>query len=543
MKLGNGKWEHTSFNNRLQPTLIGLGTSTSDSSVLQLDYTYNTTGQTNNNGNVVSQTITIGTTVMTDSFGYDALNRLSSASETGAASWSQNYGFDRFGNRWFSSGSYLPNPTLTPQSVAAYGDQSNNRLSASQYDNAGNLTLDAASSAFTYDAENRQISSNVGGTYVTYNYDGDGRRVKKVVGTSTTIFVYNAAGQLIAEYTSPDQISTNGLSYLTSDHLGSTRVVTDINGNVKSRHDYLPFGEEIGTDHCPAGLSYGATDGERQKFTQKERDSESGLDYFGARYYSSAQGRFTSADPLLSSGTIYDPRTWNRYTYTLNNPLKYVDALGLYEFAANATDEQKKRFRQALVDVEKARDKFKIGSEKYNRLNDARNAYGKEGDKNGVSVGFEKFTGKEKDTGGRTTPSFQSDAEGKVTANITVIVNTSVVEKRDELATVAAHEGQHTADAQAFAALDWVKGNVINSPLNRNQYQLEFRGYEITSFMLQAQGNEDARYEGVQLWSSGWKEPDKATLKRTEAINKYLEKSPAYPNARPSNPGRRYVEP
>jgi RHS repeat-associated protein len=156
--------------------------------------------------------------------------------------------------------------------------------------------------------------------------------VKKVVGTSTTIFVYNAGGQLIAEYTSPDTISNNGLSYLTSDHLGSTRVVTDINGFVKSRHDYLPFGEEIGTDHCPAGLSYGATDGERQKFTQKERDSESGLDYFLARYYSPAQGRFLSTDRL--QGGTSDPQSWNLYVYVTNNPLKYVDPFGLWKQVA-----------------------------------------------------------------------------------------------------------------------------------------------------------------------------------------------------------------
>src|SRR5204862_411919 len=118
----------------------------------------------------------------------------------------------------------------------------------------------------------------------------DGRRVKKVVGSTTTIFVYNAGGQLIAEYATPDVVSTNGLSYLTSDHLGSTRVVTDINGYVASRHDYLPFGEEIDTAHVPSGLNYGTVDGERQKFTGKERDTESGLDYFLARYYSSTQG-------------------------------------------------------------------------------------------------------------------------------------------------------------------------------------------------------------------------------------------------------------
>ena len=115
---------------------------------MRLDYTY---GSTSNNGNVLTQTITAGSSVMTDTFTYDMVNRLSSATESGAASWQQNYGYDRFGNRWYSSGNYLPNPTLTPQSQAAF-NQSTNRLSASQYDNAGNQTLDAASGQYGYDA-------------------------------------------------------------------------------------------------------------------------------------------------------------------------------------------------------------------------------------------------------------------------------------------------------------------------------------------------------------------------------------------------------
>ena len=327
MKLGNGKWEHTNFNNRLQPTQIGLGVSGTDSSLLKLDYTYNNSNPAihDNNGNVSTQTITIGSTVMTQSYGYDALNRLSSASETGAASWLQNYGYDRFGNRWYSGGSYLPNPTLTPQSSNAV-NAGTNKLTASLYDNAGNQYQDAAQSGFTYDAENRQVSSSVGGSSATYGYDGDGRRVKKVLGTNTTLFVYNVGGQLIAEYTSDTPIGS-GTSYLTSDHLGSTRVVTDTSANVKSRHDFLPFGEEIGTDHRPTGLNYGAAEGVRQKFTQKERDNESGLDYFLARYYSSAQGRFTSVDP--AGGSASDAQSWNGYSYSRNNPLKYVDPDGL----------------------------------------------------------------------------------------------------------------------------------------------------------------------------------------------------------------------
>jgi RHS repeat-associated protein len=64
------------------------------------------------------------------------------------------------------------------------------------------------------------------------------------------------------------------------------------------------------------------------EFTSKERDAETGLDFFGARYFSSAQGRFTSADPLLASGNPKDPQSWNRYAYGFNNPLRFIDPNG-----------------------------------------------------------------------------------------------------------------------------------------------------------------------------------------------------------------------
>lgn len=113
------------------------------------------------------------------------------------------------------------------------------------------------------------------------------------------------------------------------------------------RHDYLPFGEEL---HSQQGLrsvalGYSSGDGVRQQFTLKERDVETGLDYFLARYHSSPQGRFTSIDPYnivlerqnatdaknaQSQFTTYlsNPQRWARYTYALNNPLLYTDPDG-----------------------------------------------------------------------------------------------------------------------------------------------------------------------------------------------------------------------
>jgi YD repeat-containing protein len=123
-RLGNGLWEHTNFNTRLQPMQIGLGTSSSNSSVLQLDYGYGTTA---NNGNVLSQIITVPTIggvtgfTATQTYTYDALNRLATAQENPGGSWTQNFTYDRYGNRNFAGGN---NVSSTAQCVEQPGNQS-----------------------------------------------------------------------------------------------------------------------------------------------------------------------------------------------------------------------------------------------------------------------------------------------------------------------------------------------------------------------------------------------------------------------------------
>lgn len=335
MKLGNGLWNETRFNNRLQPVQIGLGQTatpltsdlnTSNSNRLLLEFGY---GSTNNNGNVLSQNIRIGATTLSQTYTYeDPLNRLTTATESGSCS--QTYGYDRFGNRWLSAGANCGNtPALTPQAQTAF-DAATNRLALSGYDFVGNLRTDATGRTFEYDAENRQTIFNTGvaSLNATYEYDGEGHRVKKLQDGVTTIFVYDANGRLAAEYAMT--VSSPGTNYLTSDHLGSTRIVTDANGNVESRHDYLPFGEEWASTYGGRSsiTGYSANSNVRQKFTGKERDQETGLDYFGARYMSAAQGRFTSPDPKSAGSDLANPESWNGYAYGLNNPLRYVDQNG-----------------------------------------------------------------------------------------------------------------------------------------------------------------------------------------------------------------------
>jgi RHS repeat-associated protein len=339
IKLGNGLWEHTNYNSRLQPTQIGLGTTSTNSGTMKLDYTYGTGAGSDNNGNVVTQTITVGASVMLQSYGYDRVNRLLTASESvgGVTKWTQTFGYDVYGNRTSLVNTGPDSGWLPPASAPAVNAANNRFNSPFGYDPAGNVTTDNNGNIFGYDAENRQKTCTVAGLPSKYSYDGDGHRVTKEVGADpskvTTVFVYNASGQMIAEYNTPDQPvqGGGGTSYLTADHLGSTRVVTDSSGGVKARHDYLAFGEEISANVSgrTTGMGYSVVDGVRQKFTQKERDNESGLDYFGARYYSSSYARFCSPDKWGTSlSHLVDPQRLNRYAYVRDNPNKYDDPDG-----------------------------------------------------------------------------------------------------------------------------------------------------------------------------------------------------------------------
>lgn len=117
----------------------------------------------------------------------------------------------------------------------------------------------------------------------------------------------------------PEATSAQTIEYYHLDALGSVRAVTDQSGTVIERHDFLPFGDEV---NPPVGP-------QPRQFTGKERDSETGLDYFGARYFSGKTGRFTSVDPVYTwRENLTDPQRWNRYAYVRNNPLRYTDPDG-----------------------------------------------------------------------------------------------------------------------------------------------------------------------------------------------------------------------
>ena len=213
----------------------------------------------------------------------------------------------------------------------------NNRLSGFGYttDSAGNIIADGVHT-FTFDAENHLLSTAQSGqTTVNYTYDGDGKRVLKSDGT---VYWYDEVGQLLADksysyyYLNGKRIarrnSANEVDFFVTDALGSARFMFSTQG--ASVSDFYPFGGERVVTAGGAPTNF--------KFTGKERDPESGLDNFLARFDSSTLGRFMSPDPTFESSRVRIPQAWNRYTYALNDPLTFTDPDGrLWQQSMNGT--------------------------------------------------------------------------------------------------------------------------------------------------------------------------------------------------------------
>ncbi|WP_190273715.1 RHS repeat-associated core domain-containing protein [Granulicella mallensis] len=256
---------------------------------------------------------------------YDNLNRLVAAgSSTTGLQWS----YDSFGNR-------------TSQVVTAgSGTSSYETFNAKNQPN--DVAFDAAGNALgtgvvplQYDAESRLINAN--GT--RYVYDAEGQRVAKYSGnTLTNVYLYDQAGHVITEldgsfnvirrevYAGSRHLGTydqNGnLTYVLSDWLGTERARANSAGTLCETTTSQPFGDnQQSSGTCFPSPTF---------FTGKERDTESGLDYFGARYYGSNMGRWMSPDyshdpDPVPYADLSDPQSLNLYGYVGNNPLSQTD--------------------------------------------------------------------------------------------------------------------------------------------------------------------------------------------------------------------------
>ena len=247
------------------------------------------------------------------------------------------YTYDHWGNRTsqlVTAGSQTP-PTWTNQQYNA-----NNHLTTTWlHDPAGNVTFDGRHQ-YKYDAENRIVDVDNG--TITYIYDGENNRVATVQGSGETRFLYDFQGRLMTELgtnfkatrgniyvgnellaeDSPDpyrpSLPTATLLRIT-DQVGTLRAREDIGANWVGAVSSLPYGDNMVQSGQPSDMA----------FTGKERDSESGLDYFGARYYNSTRGRFISPDHPFVDQHPDNPQSWNLYAYARNNPLTMTDPTGL----------------------------------------------------------------------------------------------------------------------------------------------------------------------------------------------------------------------
>ena len=312
-----------SYDSRDRPLTIDV--KDGSTSLLDLDYTYD------DNSNV-TQLINGWRDISSEwhsdieSYSYDGLDRLISASCT---SWSHAYAYDKVGNRTARDG-----VTYTINVVNEITELSDGTTFT--YDSNGNRTQKTTGTDtwdYTYDCASRltrvEKNSTTQGEFV---YDGEGKRIQVTENSMTTTYIYSGLNVLYEENTTGTAVyiygpvgrlakrtTTNEEShtfYYHTDYLGSTRLVTDDNKNIVSAVSYHPFGESI-------------TEGsEDYLFNGKERD-ETGLYYYGARYYDPYLGRFLTRDLLFGKNVF--PQTLNRYTYCRNNPVNMVDPTGLLE--------------------------------------------------------------------------------------------------------------------------------------------------------------------------------------------------------------------
>lgn len=269
----------------------------------------------------------------TTTYGYDDLNRLTSASGGGL---SLSYAYDNVGNRTsetrsagtttysYNNGDQLTQ-TSGPGGTVTYG-----------YDDNGNQTT-AGSRTFSYDLAGRLTSTTLASTTTTYAYDGDGVRLNAATGSQTTNYLWdvnNGLPQLALERDGSGATTRSYLqglgpvsltdssqtSYYHRDALGSVVNVTSSTGAAQWTHSYEPFGAaNTSTQNDPGAPA------NPLRFTGEHLD-DTGLYHLRARQYDPGTGRFTAPDPLAPSGAAPGIST---YAYADNTPTSLIDPSGM----------------------------------------------------------------------------------------------------------------------------------------------------------------------------------------------------------------------
>nr|WP_320049937.1 RHS repeat-associated core domain-containing protein [uncultured Desulfuromonas sp.] len=347
--LGNGVNSLFAYNERYLPTVIGA--------VPIMDYSYGYDGDLRGNLTAINNNLDAG---KNQTFTYDVLNRLSRFN----GSWgSGHFSYDVCGNRrakyingvetlyYYSSNTNRLRSTSSymPTLLSLSTDSSAltcyyNSVGCLQSGTSGNISYE-----LTYDGFN-QVKSILfdSGPVLEAGYDGDGLRVIKTTSAGTTVYHYDPAGNVLSESDAAgqniaDYVYLNGklvgkvavnselgeeVSYYHTDPTGTVLAISDALGQKVWEADYKPFGEEY---------IISANEENTKRFVGKEKDIETGLNYFGARYLFSGIGRFLAPDAVravdaqsgqINAALLANPQRHNVYAYSLNNPYRYVDPDG-----------------------------------------------------------------------------------------------------------------------------------------------------------------------------------------------------------------------
>jgi RHS repeat-associated protein len=269
-------------------------------------------------------------------YAYDPANRVTSANYGGPQISYQYDAADRLTQMTKNFGSQPLVSVLTydnaDQLLSLTTSQTGRQVQKLQFTNDANgnriqsTDQSGKSTTYTYDQENRLTAYS---GMAMYAYNGDGLRMSKTVGATAESFTWDLSGQLplliqdgATRYVTGsngaplEQIASDGtIRYYHQDALGSTRALTNANGQLDSVYLYDPYGNTISWSGSPAPNPF--------QFAGEYTDAESGLQYLRARYYDPTTAQFLTRDPM-------EPLTRQPYAYASNNPLNLTDPSGIW---------------------------------------------------------------------------------------------------------------------------------------------------------------------------------------------------------------------
>jgi RHS repeat-associated protein len=328
---------------------------------------------------------------------------------------------------------------------------------------------------YLYDAQGQRVGKQQANTLEDYVYDPQGR-ITSVYQNSNLLRaeLYTPQGRHIATWN--PGVSGGPLFFNHADWLGTERVRTDSTGTAREWCTDTPYRMNLA---CA-----GQSDSSPMHFTGKQRDYESGLDNFGARYFGGGNslGRFMTPDPL--GGKRTDPQTLNKYSYVRNNPLSLIDPTGLY--IVNCTTGSAKDQKNC----NKAADRFENQREKDLKskdvkVRDAAKAWGDHGIDNHVNVTFKSQ--QQVDVDARTQPGYKTEAFVTPSATSDHEPNINAEFSEDlggkDLAQTIAHEGSHIEDDMNFLKSYDAATGQYNWALNFTHFDTEFQAFEAGSMV------------------------------------------------------------